>query len=1100
MDKIISVSEKEENVMDKNILKKFSIQAHRDLLLGVEKKAKQQFQENEFDKSAECVIEETVYYWFVRIITIRYMELNGILPNERLITIDKDTIISCCDEISTLMPYFFEKDDLKALLIPDNLFGEEGVIRKLIDMVPKSEWINNVEIIGWLYQYFNSEKKAEVFDDLKKNIKISKENIPAATQLFTPDWIVRYMVQNSIGRTFSEMFPENKLQETWDFYIETADQPDCVKADLKELQTKNGKLKLDDISCMDPCCGSGNILIYVFDLFFQMYVSNGYSNIEAVSLIVEKNLYGLDIDKRAAELAYFSIMMKGCQYDKDFLSRNIQPNIYSVEESNTIEKAFIDLFGVNDQFLRSEFLELLTEMTDAKEYGSFVRTKKRDWKALRIELNRILHETKELQDDRIDNSIISFTNVLNAAELLSKQYDTVITNPPYMGKKSLNRKLSEYLDLNYSKGKSELYSAFILRCSELTKENGFTSMITIHSWMFISSFQQLREKILDEMSVYSVLHTGAATFEDLSAFNVLASAFMFRKIAISHFQTVFIRLADLYSTSEKLQNYRNPDNIFTLEQDVLKTIPGYPFVYWIPDSVRDNFERFGQLREYAEPRQGLATGNNHQFVRYWYEVDFENIYFHAKNVEEVHASDKKWVPYNKGGFFRKWYGMNEYVLAFDKENYAKLAKAGNHLPSRQYYFKPGVTWSLFGFENFGVRYKDEGFVFDVSGSSMFPGDKGEKEKKVDEDAALYILAFLASKVAFRYLSVLAPTVNFQVGNIGDLPFCCDNQMKDEIIRLARKNIELSKEDWDSYETSWDFKMHPFLKYGVDSISKAYHMWKAEAEERYLSLKENEELINSRFIELYHLKEDITPDVMNRDVTVHRIYDTKEEIPEDMMQSAYVRTRKDEVKDFISYAVGCIFGRYSLKEPGVIYAGGKWNKRKYSKYMPVQSDVVPLGESGLYQMDMVEHFIWFVEKAFGKESLLDNLKFIAHALDDKANESVQDVLRNYFRTTFYSDHLQKYQKHPIYWMFSSGKKHGFKGLVYMHRFKKDTLQNMIHFILESREFCAKNKTKSMEMDTYLEKLEQYIEHVDEVDPDLGVTENYKKLEGLLEKIR
>lgn len=820
-------------------------------------------------KGYEQVMEEVAYTWFNRFIALRYMEVNNFLPSRvrvfsdendefnpeilkeamtiELDGIDKEKIydfiekqdnenlykyliITQCNALGECLPGMFEKiEDYTELLFPNNLLKPGNVLERMVDDIPTEDWEDAVQIIGWMYQYYNVELKDDTFAKLKKNIKISKERIPAATQLFTPDWIVRYMVENSLGRIYIDkrknegvyadgrgldemtwheaeserIKAEKEIAEKmgWKYYLPEAEQEPEVREQLNKISTEASEnFDITKIKVLDPCMGSGHILVYAFDVLMQMYVEFGYSEREAAKSIVENNLYGLDIDNRAGQLAYFAVMMKARKYNRRILNVETKPNVMAIQESNSINPDYFSLFGD----LEGKARELFDNMKDAKDLGSIIRVK------LTVEeLTELKNKAEEIENSFYDNFFdkarqsgiaTEFIPLIEQAIILAQKYEVVVTNPPYMGKKSLNNRLASFLDENYPNGKSELYSAFILECIDLTKENGFTAMITIHTWMFIRTFEGVRSKILHDTTISSMMHTGAATFEELNSFNVLATAFSLRKICISNYISTFLRLADYYSTEMKLNNFNNPDCYYNIKQNQFEYVPGKPFVYWITEKARSNFSKFKQLREYAEPKQGLATGDNDRFVRNWHEVAFNKVGLLCTSTKRSLKSHKKWFPYNKGGNFRKWYGMNEFIIAFDSENYIQLSKRGNKLPSKHYYFQKGLTWSLFGFENFGVRYKTEGFVFDVSGSSMFP----------KEDQMLYILAFLAGAVSFYYLSVLAPTVNFQVGNIGDLPLFIDELKKAKVTELARNSIEISKIDWDSYETSWDFQKNPLL--------------------------------------------------------------------------------------------------------------------------------------------------------------------------------------------------------------------------------------------------------------------------------------------------
>lgn len=1031
-----------------------------------------------FAEAFDAVIEEVAYTWFNRLIAVRFMEVNDYLPSRmRVLSSDnpakaepdfvtspfdtdldftedeinlidnlKDNnksdelfqflFIKQCNKLNEILPELFEKtNDYTELLLNVSFTDKDGVVYHLVHDISEDDFNNEkegqVEIIGWLYQYYNTELKDETFALLKKNVKITKERIPASTQLFTPDWIVRYMVENSLGRLWCEGHPDfNKSQ--WEYYLLEAEQEPEVEVQLKKIRSEYATIRPEEIKVIDPCMGSGHILVYAFDVLMQIYTSTGWSERDAAKSIIENNLYGLDIDDRAGQLAYFAIMMKARKYSRRILNANVKPSALAIRDSNWMTDEFISYVAEKDAGMNKDLLMLRKIFRDAKEYGSIINVPATNCSALYERIDNIRSSVAEdlFQAQFQIMAVEQLLPLVKQAQIMSQKYDVVVTNPPYMGKKSLNQRLSSFLDKNYPNGKSELYSAFILKCIDMTNSSRFTSMITIHTWMFISSFEGVRDTILRESTISSMMHTGAATFEELNSFNVLATAFSLRKKTVNNYISAFLRLADYYNTELKLANFDNKDCHFYIKQNTFEIIPGNPFVYWITENARLNFSNFKQLRDFAEPKQGLATGDNNRFVRNWQEVDYNKIGFLCQSAKLALESGKKWFPYNKGGGFRKWYGMNEYVINWENNAFELKNFKGSVLRNPDYYFKSGITWSLFGFENFGVRYKTDGFIFDVSGSSMFP----------DEDDTLYILAFLASTVSFRYLSILAPTVNFQVGNIGDLPLCIASEKKLLISEKAKENIAISKYDWDGYETSWDFKKNPLLLCKGVSIEESYENWKSICESNYLTLKANEERINREFINIYNLSEEMTEAVQYRDITVHRIYDSKEFVPAEMEASAYVMLKADVVKDFISYAVGCMFGRYSLDSEGLVYAGGDWDSTKYKSFIPDEDNCIPITDTKYFDDDIVGRFCEFIKVVYGEDTLEENLDYIAQALGNKGNSS-REVIRNYFLNDFYKDHCKIYQKRPIYWLFDSGKQNGFKALIYIHRYNADTIGNL-----------------------------------------------------------
>ena len=786
-------------------------------------------------------MEEAAYTWFNRFIAIKYMQEHQLLPVLQRVLPDSPSVlpqvlreaqdvslpgvdpaavlalldanrtdelyklllIALCNALSDPLPGMFEKiSQTSELLFPDALLKAESVLGELAKLDADS-W-SDIQVIGWLYQYYNTQLKDETFELLKKNVKITKDRIGAATQLFTPEWIVRYMVENSLGRLWQEGHHDKNLRMKWRYYMDEAPQEPEVAAQLAELRRGYAALQPEQLTVLDPCMGSGHILVYAFDVLMDIYRSVGYTDRDAVQSIMENNLYGLDIDDRAAQLAYFALMMKACEYDRRFLRRGVQPHVCAIAESVPVDEHLLDVFGAEKPLAR----QLVHTFANAKEYGSLLSVD-----LTQEELRRLSSRVDELGSSS-QNSLLAMADsaqavavvkpLLQQSQILARKYDAVITNPPYMGKKSLNTILSSFLDENFPNGKSELYSAFILKCLSLSKKDGFISMITIHTWMFIGSFEPLRRYVLEHTSIVNMVHSGAATFEELNSFNALAAAFTLKNELIKRYVSSYLRLVNYYNTQEKTLHFADKNCCYCLSQETFSIVPGYPFVYWLSEKARNNFKELRQLREYAEPKQGLATGDNDRFVRFWHEVEIKKIGFMFTD-DKAKVSQQKWFPYNKGGNFRKWYGMNEFVINWANngkqlKNFFENGKQKSVLRNTQYYFREGITWSLFGFENFGVRYKTKGFIFDVSGSSMFP----------EEDKVFYILSFLASNVAFFYLSTLAPTVNFQVGNIGDLPLKINGTCKEHIEELSKGNVQISKKDWDSFEVSWDFKKHPMI--------------------------------------------------------------------------------------------------------------------------------------------------------------------------------------------------------------------------------------------------------------------------------------------------
>ena len=1173
--------------MNKNAIKKFATEARRELIFRVRQKASKYgivpgdksvnpsadsyegyvFSPTEKeqrialikkveDKGYEQIVEEVAYTWFNRFVALRFMEVNGYLPTRvRVFTnsnnefkpqilteamqmnnlkgldvkkvyefkeanddegLYKYLLITQCNALNDVLPDMFQNiKDYTELLFPDDLLqGKSSVIRQMIELIPEEDWKDAVQIIGWLYQYYNSEKKDEVFAK-RNSAKISKENIPAATQLFTPDWIVRYMVENSLGRLWLEGHPNDELKSQWKYYLEDAKQPENVQAQLNNIREKHKDLIPEDLLCIDPCSGSGHVLTYMFDVLVQIYETYGYTTREAVSSIVKNNLYGLDIDKRAAQLAYFSIMMKACQYDRRFLKRGIKPHIYAITESNhKINDEIIDEFSNGNSKLKEAITTIKDELYDAKEYGSILTITPQDWDMLYARLEEVKNEAT-MYGEAIEN----LRPLIQVAQVLSQKYDVVVTNPPYMGSANMNAKLTKLVKKKYPDSKRDLFAVFIERCNQMVKKDSYYAMITQHSWMFLSSFEKLRNKLL-EYNIINMAHLGARAFEEIGGEVVQTTTFTVRKSDIKDYNGKYCRLIDATSQEEKEKMFLNGKNCYVTDQNNFSKIPGNPIAYWVSDKLISAFVNSKKLGDIAQPKQGLATGDNNKFLRQWFEVLHSKIKLDVTTRSETLNGKFKWYPYNKGGEFRKWYGNNDYVVNWENDgreirNFKNdKGKLRSRPQNMEFYFKKSVSWSKISAGKIAFRLKDNGFIFDVAGTSFF----------ADEDLMYYMAGFCNSNVGLEVAKTLSPTMNYEVGHIASFPIITDKDYVSKVTDIVLKAKDLSKQDWDAYETSWDFKHHPLIR-KVSTISEAYGQWKAENNERFDQLKANEEELNRIFIDIYGLQDELTPEVADKDVTVHKIFDTKDDVPETMKGSKYIRTKYDEVTSFISYAVGCMFGRYSLDVDGLAYAGGNWDDSKYTTFEADKDSIIPISDDEYFDDDIVNRFVNFVKVVYGEDMLQENLKFIADALGGKGHP--KEVIRNYFLNKFYKEHCKTYQKRPIYWLFDSGKKNGFKCLVYMHRYQPDTIarirtdyvheqQARYYTIIEdlearikaadtSEKIKLKNqlkviKNQDKEIQTYEEKIHHLADQMISIDLDDGVKNNYELFKDVLAKIR
>ena len=1140
------------------------------VLTAAQKKERKALTEQIFAKGYKQVMEEVAYTWFNRFCALRFMEVNGFLPSlVRVFTNDKNEfrpqlltealeldlpgldkqkiyelkeanadeelykylLITQCNALNNELPCMFQRiEDYTELLFPDNLLREGSVIEQMITLIPEKDWQDAVQIIGWLYQYYNIEPKKEVFANLDKNIKIGKNDIPAATQLFTPDWIVRYMVENSLGRLVNNASSDNAQPtttnyplESWKYYLPGAEQETEVRKQLAQLSTTN--FSLTTTKCIDPCMGSGHILAYLFDVLMEVYRSEGYRDRDAVKNIINNNLYGLDIDERAAQLAYFAVMMQGRKYDNRFLTRHYQPHIYAVTESNGINRELLAYFGVElDDLNRENALNqlngMLDEMEDACEYGSLITVSEYDFTLLKDFVAAYDAEQNLFASGALAPLQERLQQLIAVAEMLAQKYEVVVTNPPYMGAGNMNPKLSGFIKKKYADYKSDFFSAFIIRASEMTKPDGYCGFFTPYVWMFIQSYEKLRKYLYSNATIETLIQFEYSAFEEAT---VPVCTFVFKNSKMNK-KGCYLRLVDFRGGMEvqrqkTLEAINNHDCGFYYEQcsDNFAKIPGAPVAYWVSENLLNDFMIGEKIKEIAEPKSGLSTTDNERFLRRWFEVMFSEITFNLTDITETY-NKTRWFPLAKGGAYRKWYGNFEYVVDWEKNGQrikdATKGAAGGRIVSPEYYFKEIITWSGISSGEPSMRY--------ANNSIFGSGAKALLSKNNFWD----YLAFLNSKVALKILCFLSPTLNYEAGHIGNLPVCFDGD--DYVKRLTKHNISISKSDWDSFETSWDFTIHPLLSAKHELLADAYASYKQIANERFAQLKANEEELNRIFIDIYGLKDELTPEVEEKDVTVHRIFDSKDDVPEAMKGSNYILTQQQVVKSLISYAVGCMFGRYSLDKPGLVYAGGEWDAGNYQTFAADKDAIIPISDNEYFNDDIVARFVEFIKTAFGadEKTLEENLNFIAAALG--GNGSARDVIRAYFNNGFYADHCKTYQKRPIYWLFDSGKKNGFKCLIYMHRYQNDTiarirtdylheqqsryrtaisdLQNRIDNAASTgvrvklQKQLATVQAQVEEARLYEEKIHHLADQMLEIDLDDGVKHNYAIFKDVLAKIK
>lgn len=806
-------------------------------------------------------------------------------------------------------------------------------------------------------------------------------------------------------------------------------------------------------------------------------------------------------------------MMKACQYDRRFLKRGIKPHIYAITESNhKINDEIIDEFSNGDSKLKEAITTIKDELYDAKEYGSILTITPQDWDMLYARLEEVKGEAT-MYGEAIEN----LRPLIQVAQVLSQKYDVVVTNPPYMGSANMNAKLTKLVKKKYPDSKRDLFAVFIERCNQMVKKDSYYAMVTQHSWMFLSSFEKLRDKLL-ENDIVNMAHLGARAFEEIGGEVVQTTTFTVRKSNIKDYNGKYCRLIGATSQEEKEKMFLNGKNCYVTDQNNFSKIPGNPVAYWVSDKLIKVFKAGILLQELAISRNGMKTGNNEKFLRLWWESNNDLICFDVKDISGAVSSNKKWFAYNKGGGARKWYGNNDYIVNWENRGHDIFVNAKQDKRNVQDYpdelkFTPSVTWSLINSGTPTFRYK-QGNLSDIAGMSFYKA----------HDKLKYLLAFCNTNVASKILKLIAPTMNFQAGDVGRLPILQRKQDEEVIKKIVDENILLSQQDWDTYETSWGFKHHPLIR-KVSTISEAYDQWKSENNERFDQLKANEEELNRIFIDIYGLQDELTPEVADKDVTVHKIFDSKDDVPETMKGSKYIRTKYDEVTSFISYAVGCIFGRYSLDVDGLAYAGGNWDNSKYTTFAADKDSIIPISDDEYFNDDIVNRLVNFVKVVYGEDTLQENLKFIADALGGKGHP--KEVIRNYFLNKFYKEHCKTYQKRPIYWLFDSGKKNGFKCLVYMHRYQPDTIarirtdyvheqQARYYTIIEdlearikaadtSEKIKLKNQLKVIknqdeEIKTYEEKIHHLADQMISIDLDDGVKNNYELFKDVLAKIR
>ncbi len=945
----------------------------------------------------------------------------------------KTALLAYCNHLGVIMPFLFKKvDDWAALLLPTDMLSSESIIFDFQQNMT-SEDCEDIEIIGWLYQFYISEKKDEVFADLKKNIKISPENIPAATQLFTPHWIVRYLVENSLGRLWMLNRPESRLTERMDYYIKPEEaETDFLKVDSPE-----------EIKICDPACGSGHMLVYAFDLLFAMYEEEGYTPAEIPELIITRNLYGIEIDERAGELAAFALTMKAREKDRRFLERNIQPNIcvlqkvrFDSEELKAYRKE------IGDELFAADFIATLQQFEEADNFGSLIRPEVENaTEALLLVKQVDVKDEMYLQD--IHERVLT---VLKQAEYLSQRYHVVVANPPYMGGKGMNGRLSDWIRKCYSDGKSDLFAAFVFRILSSVLSSGYIGLMTPFTWMYLKSFGPLRKAILDETRITGLVQPEYHSFFE-SAY-VPICAFNLQLFWSQDAFGVYIDLQQFYGASiqstKALEAIRHPDCTWRheVQQSEFKIIPSSPIAFTVSDQFRKAFRSGKLLGEIAEPRQGLATANNDLYLRTWSEVAKGSIRVGFLRSDKDTKQSGRWVPYQKGGSYRKWYGNHELVIDWRNDGYAIKSDPKAVIRNPSYYFKKGMSWTSLTVSSFNGRYCPEGFIFDSKGPVLFPKQNVPLRP---------IIALMNSIVVTALLKVISPTMDFSQGPVGSVPYRDEiKAVESEVDVLVKDLIHRSKSDWDSYENSWDFTILPLLQldYCMSTLQETYQKLRYYWRETILEMQRLEEENNRIFIDAYGLAEELTPEVPLNEITLtcnpwYR-YGKKCEhqepsvFPEDSELEA--RLKADTIKEYISYAVGCLFGRYSLDEPGLVLANAGDGVKEYYQqiphptFPPDESGILPLTEEDDFTDDLPTGVRKFIRTTFGEERYEENLRFIEDALGKS--------LRSFLLKDLYKDHVKRYKKRPIYWQITSPSGI-FRCLIYLHRYTPETAGQVLN---------------------------------------------------------
>jgi hypothetical protein len=1106
-------------------------------------------------------IEAIAYSWFNRFVALRYMELHGYLDHGYRVlshpegknfpenlehaehldlpNLDKNTVIDLklagnkenelyrlillaqCNALHQAMPFLFERiDDETELLLPENLLNSDSLIRKLVNGIEEADW-DKVEILGWLYQYYISDKKDEVIGSV-----VASEDIPAATQLFTPNWIVKYLVQNTLGRQWLATYPDSALRTQMEYYIEPAEQETEVVKQLTEITPES--LNPEEITFLDPACGSGHILVEAYDLFKAIYQERGYRSKDIPALILQKNLFGFEIDDRAAQLAMFALTMKAREDDRNLFQSSqkgesaIQPNILCFIESKDLNPESItaelnaNISGIGKGDIPdSDIAELIALFEHAKTFGSLIQIPEEmvsKLPAIEARLKKV-----EGSGDLSWIGLKRLVPLIQQAKVLSHKYDAVVANPPYMGSKYLAPMLKVYLKKHYLGFEKDLFSASTIAFSNLTKPNGIEGFLTPFNWMFISSFEEMRKWVIETKQLRSLVQLEINAFEPAM---VTVCLFTLQNLHMENHKGSFIRLSEFrghenqpIKTLEAIRN-KSCGWFYEAKPDDFKKIPSSPIAYWLTPQAIAAFELNPNLGTIAKPRVGMRTGNNARFLRFWHEVNFRNFNSVSRCSDEAKKTNSKWFPFLKGGDFRKWYGNLEWVVNWEQdgleikkntlENYPQLSwdNLGWKISNESFYFSSGITWTAVSSSFFGVRLFDHGCIFGTGGSCIFPEEKDQ----------FWIISLLISNVATHFMKSVNPTLNINIEDVASIPVIKINS--NTVVSNATKCIEISKGDWNEFETAWDFLKPFMLTSKCNLIMSSWELWKKKTAERINDCTNAETENNRIFINAYGLQNELTPEVSDSQITL---------------------SRADPVKDcqrIISYAIGCMMGRYSLDKDGLIYANSgneDFDPTQYKTFPADEDGIIPLLNTDWgIKDDATERLVQFIATAWDKKTLEENLTFIAESLGAATDALPRDVIRKYLSNDFYKSHLQMYKRRPIYWLFSSGKLKAFQCLVYLHRYNEGTLSRMrTEYVipllgrlsarieqLESDKLKASStsmrkklqkeqddfKKQLGELMTFDERLKNYADQKIKLDLDDGVKVNYAKFADILAEVK